>query len=104
MSQMPLDIELLDAKPVKALRKEIGDGAIKDFVCMSDEDLKAVISSGMLECEEATREVKKNSEYADAVGIKSSFDSALRDKKKPIMKKIKAAAFVLGARKDARRS
>jgi len=103
MSSEPMDLELFDAKQIKALRKEYGDAAVKEFVCMSDEQLKATLSSGLLECEEADRQTKSNSAYAEAVAVKKDFDTALREKKRPVMRKVKAAAFILGVRKEGRK-
>ena len=102
MSGQPLDTELLDAKAIKALRNEIGDGAIKEFVAQSDEELKAVISNCTMAIDEAERQTQKNDAFSKANGVVNDFKAALRSTKQPLTKKIKAAAYVLGSRKDSR--
>lgn len=101
MSGEALDTELMDAKVIKKLRSDIGDGAIKEFLVQTDEQLKQVISSCTMEMEQADRETKKNDAFAKAQGIVDDFKAALRGKKNPLARKVAAAAFILGQRKEA---
>jgi len=94
-----LDIELLDTKQFKKLKKEIGEQSAKDFFSLESDALRAAITASVMAKEEATAKTKKNNDYLKAQGIKKDFDDALRDTKKPLDAKINAAALILGTRK-----
>lgn len=93
------EMEILDHKAVKALREEIGDKGVKDFLANTNEQLKAIISNCHMQIEEAKAKTADNKAYQEAKAVIKDFSSSLREQNKPLKQRIEAATFILRNRK-----
>lgn len=91
-------MDINESKEFRALVKEIGDQGGKDFMARSNDELKALISSGHLELDEIKAKVEANEAYKEAKEVVKDFQNSKRDKIKPVKLRMGAAAAILRIR------
>lgn len=97
-----LDVELLESKEFKKLKRECGETFAKEFFSKTSAELESVMVARTLEKQEAKAQMEANNAYKEALSIVQDFKGGLRDSNKRLDALINAAAKVLQSRKAAR--